>query len=125
MEEAGRRWGFNGTDRWAHDGMLRVAQGLRQEWEGSAILHTLIQPPPTERELSGPEAADRSPYKLILTGHSLGAGIAVLLTCMLKAAFPSIRCYAFGTPGAVVDQRTASGRVFFSPSLFLRVKTKN
>eukprot|EP01039_Chlorochromonas_danica_P005092 gene5092-5596_t len=119
MEETGRRWGFNGTDRWAHDGMLRVAQGLCEEWEGSAILHTLIQPPPPERELSGPEAADRSPYRLILTGHSLGAGIAVLLTCMLKAAFSSIRCYAFGTPGAVVDQRTASELRPFVTSIVL------
>lgn len=35
-------------------------------------------------------------YRLVITGHSLGAGTAVLLTMLLRAAFPSVICYAYG-----------------------------
>jgi sn1-specific diacylglycerol lipase len=46
-------------------------------------------------------------YGLVITGHSLGAGTAVLLAMMLRAAYPSVRCLSYGTPNSVVDTRTA------------------
>jgi hypothetical protein len=33
----------------------------------------------------------------------LGAGAAILLALMLKAIYPTVYCYGFGTPGSVMD----------------------
>lgn len=50
-------------------------------------------------------------YKLVVTGHSLGAGTAVILSMLLKNAFPGLHCYSFGTPGSVVDELTCKGKL--------------
>jgi len=44
-----------------------------------------------------------SGYQLVLTGHSLGAGCAAILSFMLKGKFPSLRCLAFSPPGCTVS----------------------
>jgi len=31
LQEAGKAWGFDGKDRWAHGGMLRSAQAIRSD----------------------------------------------------------------------------------------------
>lgn len=36
-------------------------------------------------------------------GHSLGAGVAVLLGLMLKPSYPDLRCFAFAAPGTLLD----------------------
>lgn len=38
-------------------------------------------------------------YDLILTGHSLGAGVAALLGLKIRPKFPDLKVYAFATPG--------------------------
>lgn len=45
----------------------------------------------------------------MVTGHSLGAGTAALLAIILRKNYPNLHCYAFGTPGSVVDPQTAQG----------------
>ena len=45
-------------------------------------------------------------YDIILTGHSLGAGVAALVIEMLKIKIPNIRGVLFGCPNCV-DMRTA------------------
>ena len=57
-------------------------------------------------------AADGAPpqrrgLQLIITGHSLGAGVAALLSLLLRPHFPGIRCYAFSPPGALVSPSLA------------------
>jgi hypothetical protein len=39
----------------------------------------------------------------------LGAGTAVLLALILRRSYPNLHCYAFGTPGSVVDHKSAKG----------------
>ncbi|KAK7918955.1 hypothetical protein WMY93_010239 [Mugilogobius chulae] len=46
-------------------------------------------------------------YKLVITGHSLGAGTAALLAVMLKNSFPTLKCYAFSPPGGLVSKALA------------------
>ncbi|XP_055006465.1 diacylglycerol lipase-beta-like [Boleophthalmus pectinirostris] len=46
-------------------------------------------------------------YKLVITGHSLGAGAAALLAVMLKNSFPTLKCYAFSPPGGLVSKALA------------------
>ena len=40
-------------------------------------------------------------YQLVLTGHSLGAGVASVLGVILKPHFPDLECYVFSTPGCI------------------------
>lgn len=40
-------------------------------------------------------------YKLIITGHSLGAGVAAILAVLLKPAYPYLHCYAYSPPGCI------------------------
>ena len=40
-------------------------------------------------------------YSLVLTGHSLGAGVVSVLSVILKAKYPHLKCYAFSPPGCI------------------------
>ena len=40
-------------------------------------------------------------YKLVITGHSLGAGVASILAVLLRPQFPDLVCYAFSPPGCI------------------------
>ena len=68
----------------AHTGMLECA---RRKLEA-------IQPPLNEAFKEFPE------YKVVVVGHSLGAGTASLLTILLKDEYPlkDIQCYAYAPP---------------------------
>ncbi|XP_042636969.1 diacylglycerol lipase-beta [Orycteropus afer afer] len=43
-------------------------------------------------------------YRLVLVGHSLGAGAAALLALMLRGAYPHVRCYAFSPPRGLLSK---------------------
>ncbi|VDM61030.1 unnamed protein product [Angiostrongylus costaricensis] len=43
-------------------------------------------------------------YHLVVCGHSLGAGVASLLTLLLKQEYPDVRCFAFAPPGCVISE---------------------
>ena len=75
-------------EHFAHSGMLKSAQNL------SADVLPLIQ-----------NLLSRSKYKnfkVVLTGHSLGAGVAGLMTAIWKTTHPRIyqrtQCYGYGMP---------------------------
>ena len=38
----------------------------------------------------------------MITGHSLGAGTAALLSMLLRDQYPQLRCFAFSPPGWLV-----------------------
>ena len=40
-------------------------------------------------------------YRLVIVGHSLGAGVASILAILLKDYFPDLICYAYSPPGCV------------------------
>ena len=46
-------------------------------------------------------------YKLLVTGHSLGAGAAVILSLKLKAEYPDLRCIAYSPPGGLISEALA------------------
>ncbi|XP_065890024.1 diacylglycerol lipase-beta-like isoform X2 [Dysidea avara] len=39
-------------------------------------------------------------YKLIITGHSLGAGVAAVLAVLYHSRYENLHCYAFSPPGS-------------------------
>ena len=47
-------------------------------------------------------------YQLVIVGHSLGAAAAAILALMLRPQYPRLHCYAYGIPGCVLDQRSAT-----------------
>ncbi|XP_069839875.1 diacylglycerol lipase-beta isoform X2 [Dendropsophus ebraccatus] len=43
-------------------------------------------------------------YKLVIVGHSLGAGTAAVLAVQLRSSFPTLKCYAFSPPGGLFSK---------------------
>lgn len=46
-------------------------------------------------------------YHLTLTGHSLGAGLAILLGLLIRPRYPNLRVYAFSTPAGLLSRDAA------------------
>jgi sn1-specific diacylglycerol lipase len=46
-------------------------------------------------------------YKLVLTGHSLGAGCAAVLSFMLRTKYPDLKCLCFSPPGCTLSENMA------------------
>jgi sn1-specific diacylglycerol lipase len=85
------------ADEYCHSGMLHCAVYLYKELERHKIL---------DRLLLG-ESLKLPTYSLVITGHSLGAGCAAILSIMLRNKFPSLRCFCFAPPGCVVSFTSA------------------
>lgn len=73
----------------AHAGILESAKYVKDTLEEKHIL---------EDAFSRAEKAD-----LVLTGHSLGAGVAALLAILLKPTYPNLKCFAFSPPGELIS----------------------
>ncbi len=57
------------------------------------------RPPPLDEEVIIPSVRD----KLIITGHSLGGGIALLVAAMLRSTYVQTRCIALSPVGGLLD----------------------
>lgn len=78
---------------YAHKGICQAAGYIYKKLVNDGIL--------TQAFSIAPE------YKLVITGHSLGAGTAALLAIMLKNSYPTLKCYAFSPPGGLVSKALA------------------
>lgn len=58
-------------------------------------------------------------YKLVVTGHSLGAGTASLLAVLLHSSQPTLECYAFSPPGGLMSKALADFSKQFVVSVIL------
>ncbi|XP_052059315.1 diacylglycerol lipase-beta-like [Mytilus californianus] len=73
----------------AHKGILQAAQYVKKTLEEKHILE---------------DAFDRAQgSKLVITGHSLGAGTAALLAVLLKQSYPDLICFAYAPPGGLMS----------------------
>ena len=72
-------------DSMAHKGMMAGAKYLKRRLDEVSVLERAFAMYPQ--------------YDLIITGHSLGAGVGVLLALMLRPTYPELKVYAFATPG--------------------------
>ncbi|KAJ3101920.1 hypothetical protein HDU97_000961 [Phlyctochytrium planicorne] len=82
-----------------HSGMLMTAGNIRDEIAG------LLE------ELLLKEDSQYRDFRLIVCGHSLGAGVASLLSYLLKLKGHNVTCYAYSPPGCI---STAETIPFFS-----------
>jgi pimeloyl-ACP methyl ester carboxylesterase len=62
---------------------------------------------------------DSAGYKLILTGHSLGGGVAAVLALGLKKRVTRMKCFAFGPPPCMEESLAESANQFVT-SVVLR-----
>ncbi|KAM7141518.1 diacylglycerol lipase-beta isoform 3-T3 [Molossus nigricans] len=58
-------------------------------------------------------------YRLVIVGHSLGAGAAALLAIMLRNTYPLVRCYAFSPPRGLLSKSLYEYSKKFTVSLVL------
>ncbi|XP_054706286.1 diacylglycerol lipase-beta-like [Uloborus diversus] len=64
-----------------HHGMLTAAREIKAKLEEGEILQEAFKEKPD--------------YQLVVTGHSLGASVASILTMLLKVEYPNVRCFSF------------------------------
>ena len=83
---------------------LLLGQGIYNT--ASLILEKIEKFNLLKREFARPEFKD---YDLVVTGHSLGAGVASVLSVILKRDYPNLKCYAFSPPGCIFRYITYSG----------------
>uniref|UniRef100_A0A7R9ZAK0 sn-1-specific diacylglycerol lipase n=1 Tax=Pseudictyota dubia TaxID=2749911 RepID=A0A7R9ZAK0_9STRA len=97
MDGVGKRCGFDGTDQFCHRGVITRCRWLYDDLERHGILDELLL-----------GEKPRCPnHRLVITGHSLGAGCASVLSLMLRQRFPALQCYAFCPPGGLLTKRLA------------------
>jgi sn1-specific diacylglycerol lipase len=89
LEEAGAQYGFDGKFEYAHTGMFASAEWLARDLKRTGVLESLRGSHPD--------------YRLYITGHSLGAGVAAILALLLHSSFPTLKCLAFEPPGCVLS----------------------
>ncbi|XP_076176575.1 diacylglycerol lipase-beta isoform X2 [Ptiloglossa arizonensis] len=77
----------------AHSGMIVGAKVILKQLNNHKILERAFNMQPT--------------YNLVLTGHSLGAGVSVLLGFLLRPQYPNLKVYAFATPAGLVSREVA------------------
>ncbi|KAI9203524.1 Alpha/Beta hydrolase protein [Polychytrium aggregatum] len=81
-----------------HPGMLRTSLNILEDITKEDRLRKILLDPDSEY----------SHYNLVVTGHSLGAGIAALLCYMLrKEGFSNAKCYSYCPPGQLLTREVA------------------
>lgn len=93
----GQQYDFVGDNAYAHSGMLKCAEWIAEDMRGHGILRRLLLD----------ERSDTSDFRLVVTGHSLGAGCAAILSLFLRKDFPCLRCFCFEPPGCVLSDQLA------------------
>lgn len=93
MEAVGDECGFDGKDRYCHRGMLACTIWIYNDLKRHGKLGQLLGSPGKYKG-----------YRLRIVGHSLGAGIAAILSVMLRPSYPNLRCLSFSPPGCVFSE---------------------
>lgn len=110
MTDAGELYGFDGSGRYAHRGMLKSAMYIRrhiQEMQIFESIHQRFSTPQVEIPSMSSPLNDKG-LDIVIVGHSLGAGIAAVLTKLYISEYQQrIRCITYGIPGTAVDPITA------------------
>lgn len=89
----------------AHSGILEAARGTVEDIRSKGHLQRLL---PVKGHAASP-LLDATPttstrdYRLVVCGHSLGAGCSFLISLYLKNYFPNLHCFAFSPPGGLAS----------------------
>lgn len=80
-------------DSYAHRGMIAGTEQLLIRLRESNIIERAFNTYPE--------------YSLNIVGHSLGAGVGILLGIKMRAIYPDLKVYAFGTPAGLLSREAA------------------
>jgi sn1-specific diacylglycerol lipase len=97
LEEVGNLCGFDGSDLYAHSGMLTSTIWIYNDIQAKGVLDNLLLD----------EQSKFANYRLRITGHSLGAGCAAILSLMLRPKHPNLRAHCFCPPGCTLSETAA------------------
>jgi sn1-specific diacylglycerol lipase len=109
LDELGRVYGFEGTGQYCHGGVLECTHWLHDDLMKHRILSTLLLG----------DTAKYPNYTLRIVGHSLGAGIGVILSLMLRGTYPTLRCICYSPPGGLLTWELAKQCSTFVNSFIL------
>ncbi|KAM8876843.1 diacylglycerol lipase-beta [Synchiropus picturatus] len=90
---------------YAHKGICQAAVYIHKKLINDGILNQAFSIAPE--------------YKLVITGHSLGAGTASLLAILLRNSYPTLQCYSFSPPGGLLSKALADYSKDFVVSVVL------
>ncbi|KAL0029095.1 hypothetical protein WJX77_006448 [Trebouxia sp. C0004] len=97
-----------------HSGILESAKAVLEDLQSTGILEGLLL------KVQGSRVArDCRGWRLVVTGHSLGAGASVLIALYLRNFFPKVKCWAFAPPGGLADPHVAEAAQEFCTSVVL------
>ncbi|KAI9343151.1 hypothetical protein BDR26DRAFT_894336 [Obelidium mucronatum] len=99
----------DGEEHLAHGGFMTTAKNILADLKRLNILEPLLND----------KSSEFYGCSLVVTGHSLGAGVAALLANMLRYDFPSTCCYTFEPPGCIVSRRAAEHFELFCTSVVM------
>jgi len=97
LDALGEKYGFSGAGQHCHGGVLECTNWLHEDLMRHKILQRLLSEGNTEY----PD------YTLRIVGHSLGAGIGVVLSLMLRTTYPDLRCICYSPPGGLLTWELA------------------
>ncbi|XP_024432619.2 diacylglycerol lipase-beta [Desmodus rotundus] len=96
---------YDVQDSLAHKGISQAARYVYRRLVSDGILSQAFSVAPE--------------YRLVVVGHSLGAGAAALLAFMLRSSYPHVRCYAFSPPRGLLSKSLHEYSKDFTVSLVL------
>ena len=76
----------NGVEGRGHTGMIQCASQILLELDEQNIFDNHLAETPN----------------IVVTGHSLGAGVAVILALILKTRYSNVKCFAYSLPGGLL-----------------------
>eukprot|EP00096_Caligus_rogercresseyi_P014866 TRINITY_DN7348_c0_g1_i1.p1 TRINITY_DN7348_c0_g1~~TRINITY_DN7348_c0_g1_i1.p1 ORF type:complete len:633 (-),score=176.42 TRINITY_DN7348_c0_g1_i1:1453-3351(-) len=99
-----------------HNGIMDAARNIHSELRDKEILEKALVHNPG--------------YDILVTGHSLGAGVAVVLTFLLRILYKSTTCYAYASPLCLNEPARAESEEFVvhivhGDDIFPRLTPKN
>ena len=77
--------------------MVQTARYIRDKLASERLLERAFS-----RAAGAGAGAGAAGYRLVLVGHSLGAGTAAILAILLRDQYPELRCFAYSPPGGLL-----------------------
>ena len=112
---------LRGAQLHCHAGVVNAANFILSDLERHRVLHQVLlgEQPPAPQATDAPrgaagdqrleydQARGHEGWTLVLCGHSLGAGVATVLSLHLRNTFPDVRVWGIEPPGGLLSAELA------------------